>query len=61
MNATPIFITVATVTILSAGAAGAIALTGEQPDPSRMAVAARLAQIAFVDAAALAALLASAS
>jgi hypothetical protein len=60
MNPEIIFYTVAAVTVLSGAAASAIALSYKQPDHARMAVALRLAKIAFVGAAALAALLGSA-
>ena len=59
MNSDIIFYTVAGVTVLSGAAASAIALSNKRPDPARMAVALRLARIAFIGAAALAALLSS--
>jgi hypothetical protein len=52
-----VFYAVLTITVLSGGAASTIVLTAQGSDPSRMAVALRLAKIAFVGSAALAALL----
>jgi hypothetical protein len=60
MNPEIVFYTVAAVTVLSGAAASAIALSHTQPGSARMAVALRLAKIAFIGAAALAALLGSA-
>jgi hypothetical protein len=60
MNPEIVFYTVAAVTVLSGAAASAIALGHKQPDSARMAVALRLAKIALIGAAALAALLGSA-
>ena len=59
MNTDIIFYTVAAVTVLSGAAASAIALTATRPDPARMAVAMKLAKIALIGGAALAALLSS--
>jgi hypothetical protein len=59
MNPEILFYTVLALTVLSGGAASAIAFTARHPDPARMAVALRLAKIAFVGATALAALLGS--
>jgi predicted membrane-bound mannosyltransferase len=54
MNSTIVFHAVLALAVLSAAAASAIALTGRQRDTARMAVALRLAKLAFICGAALA-------
>lgn len=59
MNLETLFYAVLTISLLSGSAASAIALSTRRRDPARMAVALHLAKIAFIGAAALAALLGS--